>query len=446
MTNITFRTSEGTILGWQDKNVIRATGIPYAVAGRYEKPQEMKGVGGEEPYVATKWSPACPQSFSPILKEVFGMDMADELSLDENCQHLSITLPNSESPLNDKPVMVWIHGGSYVTGAGDMTAYDPALLVSEQELIVVNVSYRLGLFGFLGGYNDIPANLGLLDIIAALRWIKKHIAAFGGDPENITLFGQSAGGDAIAHLMLAEDIEGLFRNVIIQSAPLGIRRGKASLTELLIKKAASMPKDASSQTLLAAQDTMLFSMRQVGLKGGMPFGVQYGYEPLPKEEAAEAVWKERAERWNVLIGWTSRETALFAPYIGLTKRLMHLPIVGKKVLEWLIRKTTDKVYRDSGHALAQLIAGGGKSVYAYEIDWGANENPFKAAHVIDIPLLFGNEEFWKDAVFCKGISSEELRAAGRRLRAIWASFARTGSLDEQKRIPDLITYQRVRAS
>ncbi|MCL4640181.1 MULTISPECIES: carboxylesterase family protein [Olivibacter] len=443
MTNTSFRTLAGTIQGWQDGAVIRATGIPYAIAERYEKPREIIGLGSIEPYMATNWSPACPQSFSPVLKEVFGMDMMDELPLNENCQHLSITIPASTPVSAGLPVMVWIHGGSYLTGAGDMTAYDPALLVSEQQVVVVNVTYRLGLFGFLGGYNDIPANLGLLDIIAALRWIKRHIDAFGGNPENITLFGQSAGGDAIAHLMLAEGVENLFHRVIIQSAPLGIRKGKASLTETLIKKVAAFPKNSPVNKLLDIQNTMLFSMKRVGLKGGMPFGVQYGFEPLPHEERTEEVWRKRANQWDILIGWTNRETALFAPYIKLVQHLSYVPVFGKAMLEWLIRKTTDSVYRTSGRAFAELMASGHRQVYEYQIDWGEKKNNFRGAHVIDIPLLFGNEQLWKNALFCKGSSPEELRLAGRRLRTVWANFARTGVLEEKKTIPGLISYKRV---
>ncbi len=102
----------------------------------------------------------------------------------------------SIAPGDKRPVMVWIHGGSYVFGAGDAAIYDARALVEEQGVIVVSVTYRLGLLGFLGGSGGRAANVGLLDIIEALRWVKANIAAFGGDTDNITLFGQSAGGDA----------------------------------------------------------------------------------------------------------------------------------------------------------------------------------------------------------------------------------------------------------
>ncbi|MFX6461500.1 carboxylesterase family protein, partial [Acinetobacter baumannii] len=96
-------------------------------------------------------------------------------------------------------------------------------------LIVVSITYRLGLFGFLGGNEERPANLGLFDIMESLKWIQKNIHSFGGNPENITLFGQSSGGDAIAHLMISEGIDGLFKRAIIHSAPLGFRMKRSKM-------------------------------------------------------------------------------------------------------------------------------------------------------------------------------------------------------------------------
>ncbi|RAF56753.1 carboxylesterase, partial [Burkholderia multivorans] len=111
------------------------------------------------------------------------------------------------------PVLVWVHGGAYVTGAGDAEIYDPHTLVDEQHIIVVSVTYRLGVLGYLGQGRPEHSNLGLLDQISALRWVQRNIAAFGGAPDNVTLAGQSAGADACAHLMIAEATDGLFSRV-----------------------------------------------------------------------------------------------------------------------------------------------------------------------------------------------------------------------------------------
>ena len=119
------------------------------------------------------------------------------------------------------PVMVWLHGGSYTSGSGDLAIFDPAVLVAETRVIVVSVTYRLGLFGYLSTSTGRPANLGLLDQIEAFRWVQRNIASFGGDPGRVTAFGQSAGGDAVAHLMATPDAASLFQRAIIQSAPAG---------------------------------------------------------------------------------------------------------------------------------------------------------------------------------------------------------------------------------
>lgn len=150
------------------------------------------------------------------------------MEFDEHCQRLSDTAPMDTKPNNDLSVMVWIHGDSYETGAGegDDPMYNPAALVREQHIIVVTVTYRLGLFGYLGSEKSTSANLGLLDQIEALRWIKQNISSFGGNPENVTVFGQSAGGDAVAHLMISNGAERLFNRVIIQSVPFGILRDR----------------------------------------------------------------------------------------------------------------------------------------------------------------------------------------------------------------------------
>jgi para-nitrobenzyl esterase len=151
--------------------------------------------------MATTWAPACPQSHEPITEHAWGAAHLGSLDHDEHCQRLSVTVPVERRAGEALPVMVWIHGGAYIIGAGDAPIHDPAQLVREHRVIVVTVTYRLGILGFLGSARGRPANLGLLDLIEALRWIGRNIAAFGGDPHNVTLFGHSAGGDAIAHLI-----------------------------------------------------------------------------------------------------------------------------------------------------------------------------------------------------------------------------------------------------
>ena len=192
-------------MGWRDGPVIRATGIRYARASRFQPPMDEPRAHGS--IDATQWSPACAQAQHELGAEIIATALRP-LTTTEDCLRLSITLPGDIEPGDSRPVMVWIHGGSYVFGAGDAAIFDPRAIVEEQGVIVVCVTYRLGLFGFLGGSAGRAANVGLLDIIAALRWVNRNIRAFGGMPDDVTLFGQSAGGDAIAHLMITAEAQG----------------------------------------------------------------------------------------------------------------------------------------------------------------------------------------------------------------------------------------------
>ncbi|WP_165689049.1 carboxylesterase family protein, partial [Mycobacteroides abscessus] len=109
--------------------------------------------------------------------------------------------------------------------------------------VFVSVTFRLGILGFLGDGESVPANLGLLDLAESLRWVQRNIAAFGGDPDLVTVFGQSAGGDAAAHLMISEGTAGLFRRAIIQSAPLGLSRGRARMNRAMTKAIGAVHPD-----------------------------------------------------------------------------------------------------------------------------------------------------------------------------------------------------------
>lgn len=162
----TWRCAAGTVVGRRDGRVVRATGIRYARAARFREP--VAEPPATSPVGATGWAPACPQPLTPQLDTVL-VDPMGELTYDEDCLRLSVTAPERVPPGAALPVMVWIHGGSYTSAAGDAPIFDPAALVAEQQVVVVAVTYRLGLLGYLGGGPDRPANLGLLDQVEALR-------------------------------------------------------------------------------------------------------------------------------------------------------------------------------------------------------------------------------------------------------------------------------------
>ncbi|WP_223165795.1 carboxylesterase family protein [Lentzea indica] len=219
-------TTAGTLEPEVSEGLVRARGVRYATASRFAEPEPYTWHGVLD---ATRRGPACPQPPSSLVS-VVGSSV-EGLVFDEHCQVLSVTAPVGAA---DLPVMVWFHGGAYVTGSGESTKYDASLLASE-GVVVVSVSYRLGVFGYLRD------NLGLLDQLVALRWVRDNIAAFGGDPANVTAFGQSAGADSVYALMVATD-EVLFHRAILQSAPLGARGPeRADMTSACASSSPSTP-------------------------------------------------------------------------------------------------------------------------------------------------------------------------------------------------------------
>lgn len=437
-----FHTKAGTIIGWHDQGVIRATGIPYARAERFQPPTPMPP--SETPIMATSWAPACPQPSSSSMEALLGHSPLAHLEVDEHCQRLSITLPDDVTQVETLPVMVWIHGGSYTSGAGDATVFDTRALVSEQRVIVVSVTYRLGLFGFLGGYTNRAANLGLLDMIEAIRWIRTNIAAFGGDVSNITLFGHSAGGDAVAHLMIAEGSRGLFRRAIIQSAPLGISRQREGMTTAMSQASTGIGVQASFEEMIAHQDSLYPLVKRFGLKSGMPFGTQYGHSPLPKEEEIDKLWLQCAPQYDLLIGYTNEETALFLPGVPRAHRAARLPLVGRILKSMIVRVTSNRIYRKAAIAFARRHKLGGGKAYLYNLAWGSPTSGFGSAHTMDLPLLFGGQHTWQHSVLLKDIPWSEVQENGRKMRALWAQFARTGNLDEKGSIhPAVLHYRKL---
>ncbi|XP_053603166.1 juvenile hormone esterase isoform X2 [Plodia interpunctella] len=184
-------------------------GVPYAQPPigllRFkapESPQKWQGI-----YEATKHGPSCPQIPSPM------SSIGEE---DENCLFLNIYTKTLE-PTSKLPVMVYIHGGAYMSGCGDSEMYGPDFLL-QHDVILVTINYRLEVFGFLClNTREVPGNAGLKDQVAALEWVNKNINQFGGDPDNVTIIGESAGASAVTYHMLSPMSKGLFHKVIAQS-------------------------------------------------------------------------------------------------------------------------------------------------------------------------------------------------------------------------------------
>jgi para-nitrobenzyl esterase len=207
------KTTAGLVQGVATLDKRHFAGIPYAAPPvgplRWQPPQPVAPWPGVRD--ATKVGPRCLQDE--------GSDLEMGRQTDEDCLTLNVwTPPPAEEP---RPVMVWIHGGAFINGNGGM--YDSRWLVDRGDIVVVTLNYRLGALGFLAhpalGPDGAVGNYGLQDQQAALRWVHDNIAAFGGDPDKVTIAGESAGGMSVCDHMVAPESKGLFRAAIIQSGP-----------------------------------------------------------------------------------------------------------------------------------------------------------------------------------------------------------------------------------
>ncbi len=431
MTEVAQRTVKcpaGLVTGYEDGPLLRATGIRYARAQRHREPGPEPEGGTID---ATHWSPRCPQRTSDMMLP--GGEPRG-LRVDEHCQYLSIAAPADVRPDEGLPVVVWIHGGSYETGAGDEAVYDPWHMVTEHRLVVVNVTYRLGPLGYWGGESR-PANLGLLDQLEALRWLHRNIAGFGGDPDNLTLWGQSAGGDAVASLMVAEGARGLFRRIISMSPPLGLMRGRTRMVEGMGRAVVeALPDVVADEDMITARARILKGVQRHGLLAGMPFGVEYGRYPLPAEEELDDAYAAVASEVAVLMGNGHRETALFAEmapqvaWLGASR-------VTRPLYEALVAQTSRWIYGDGvDRFIAGHRAAGGQG-WRYVTDWGGGPR-FQGAHVTDLALVFPNRA-WEAGLMLEGLTANQAAEQGAPMRELFAHFARTGRITAD-RVPGIL--------
>lgn len=201
-------TGSGT--GPAPAELIRSGLIRYATAERFGRPRAVTLRDTRPPS-----GEICPQPPSR-LDAVMGPPR-DSRPQGEDCLHLTVTTPGMDD--GARPVMVWFHGGGFSSGAGLMDWYDGGALAAQGDVVVVSVNYRVGALGYLCLDGVSEGNLGLYDQLEALRWVRDHIAAYGGDPGGVTVFGQSAGAISVRLLMETAGAAGLFRRAVLQSAP-----------------------------------------------------------------------------------------------------------------------------------------------------------------------------------------------------------------------------------
>ncbi len=398
----------GPLLAEDDGALLHVRGIRYARAARFAAPQPIA------PWLdvldTTTRGPVCPQL--PSRLEWVTGPVVDGLAMSEDCQVLSVTAP---SDANGLPVMVWLHGGAYVSGGGEAPKYDADELARGGRVVVVRVSYRLGVFGYLSPSG--VDNLGLRDQILALQWVHDNIGAFGGDPDRVTVFGQSAGADSVLSLMLCGQTTGLFQRAIMQSAPLGVRDGRDAMTAAM-RSAASAP---TTGQLLDAQTAAAAAAARFGLIGRLPFGPIMGLDPLPAASDADDRLADAARRIELLVGYTRNDGAPFVVMDPRIARLKRLGPLGGAVERAAAAALTRRVFSMPARRLADAWRGHGGRAATFRVDW--SPAGMGACHCIELPLLFDAGP-WADAPMLGGDPVDDRLAET--MRRNWSGFAHHG--------------------
>lgn len=367
--------------------------------------------------------------------------------ISEDCLYLNVWTPGLDDVR--RPVMVWIHGGGNVVGSGAQPRIDGQHLARRGDVVVVTVNYRLGVFGFLNAPElGASGNEALLDQIAALRWARREIAAFGGDPQNVTVFGQSAGGFDIGELMALPEAEGCFDAAIPMSGSIGrhvTADEAAAATARFIERFGGL----DGLRTAAADEVLAYQLELTGgeLGGTVRFGpVRDGaLIRTATDEALRAGAHSRA--MPLLIGHTANEWGLWS---GMNRRLTQLDESGLRdnagrlfgdaaeaaieiyrqegaatpVAVWTAMMT-DQMFRIPAIRTAELQAAQGAPTWMYRFDHPspALEGRLGACHSIDIPFVWGTHDADNMPRFC-GIGPE-VAALSELLMDTYLAFARS---------------------
>jgi para-nitrobenzyl esterase len=415
---------------------------------------------------AQHYGPSCPQpkgqvlNVKPEISALFGS--SQPLPENEACLVLNVWTPG----VNDggrRPVMVWLHGGGFFVGSGSGDWYDGTNLARRGDAVVLTVNHRLGSLGFLhlgdlaGELYAASGNAGMLDVVAALEWIRDNIEAFGGDPERVTLFGESGGGAKVSTLMAMPAARDLFHRAIVQSGPglsMASRRQATRAARRILRELGLGLKDLHhlhtlpAEQLVAAQRTLsrwnpFFLIKPVVDGRILP---QPPFDPVASPVSADV---------PLLIGTNKDETTMFLggiPYVGtfserqgpaarLAVNLLTRLLVGRaagQILRTYRRErprstpqelfaaiTTDWTMRIASIRLAERkIAGGPAPVYMYRFDWEtpALDGRLKAPHALDLPFVFDN--LARAQAMTGDLPASYPLAA--QMSEAWLAFARSG--------------------
>ena len=429
--------SAGRFTGFASDGCIQYKGIRYASSERFCPPVPYTYEGVHE---CTTPAPYCPQRKARIEGDLLGIDYT-KVPWEESCQYLSVTVPEGTAPDSKLPVMVWYHGGAYKNGGCENYIYDRSKLAKEQDVIIVGVNYRLSVWGFVKDIDGNLANLGLLDSIEGLRWVKENISAFGGDPDNITIFGQSAGADIVRCIILSEGTDDLFSKAIIQSAPFGAYTPtREDMDRKVLEELNSIPTDAPQKDFLDAEESILKHVTEESYAKEMVFGSHFGVYPLPKEEDIPELLKERAPRHPILIGSNRNEIMAYVAGEKKLKRLWKMHIA-RGYIRKIANRNTENIFRTPAREFAGTYSASGGTVYHYDFCWMDGRYP-GACHGSELLMIFGAEQFRGDRDLMMGLTVSDIDATGSLLRKIWCGFAKNGSADVVSE-EDVISVERL---
>jgi para-nitrobenzyl esterase len=465
-------TSHGQVRGVVDGGVVVFKGIPFAGRidgpGRFERPRPP--IPWPEVLDARTWAPPVPQAadafaaaHTDYFSERFGN--SDPAPQTESGLYLNVWTADTRPDVN-RPVMVWLHGGGFATGAPSRPREDGTFLARDADVVVVAPSHRLGALGYL--YLDEitngrvrSANVGLLDIIAALEWVRDNIHAFGGDPRNVTVFGES-GGSAKVHALLAiESARGLFHRAVLQA---GAFAHGSLITALTTDEATSLtgsflasvgidPLDLRALRAVPMERLIQAQAREPG--GLLTWRPVVDGEVL-RDAPERAVAHGSARDIPLLIGCSAHEADMFFSFpdggFGTLDDLV--PVLGRRadtlVERYATRRggdrheaaravMTDWMFRLPSIRLAEAQSDAGGTAFMYLFDWTDPERPdIRSSHGTEAPFVFGTIDA---TPFTTGVAgARELSAVVQRA---WSLFARRGDPNDPG-LPEWPRYSRRR--
>ena len=468
------KTAEGPIDGLRGRRSRRGTiswrGVPYAAPPvgplRFRAPQPV------EPWTETL--DCHDYGFSPIQSKFFTARANGTFQpRSEDCLTLNVFAPDSQSSTK-RPVMVFNYGGAYILGGSATPIYDGAFLARARDVVVVTVNYRFGPLGFLdlSEYSTpdrkFDSNCGLRDMIAALQWVQRSIAEFGGDPDRVTVFGESAGGSAVLTLMSTPSAVGLFSRAIAQSpsADLVVHPDNASLIadefvrqvadpsrragpertepKLTAQEVARLVDDADPYELMAAGGRVLGFTKKAGLSDSMPFAPIVDGDFLPLAPVAAAV-AGRTHRVPLIVGSNKDEGELFARFWSILPDAHH-HLVGIHDPE--VRAELERLYpgtRDAVRLSADAVFWVPTTIFAechathsptfvYRYDYAVNLLELAgigATHATELLAIFGVYRHPIGAGLAALGSWRSSKRITGTMQSLWTWFARTGVPSEK---------------